>query len=779
MSYLVASAYPAELKIGTGDYVNNLLSFTAQDASAFRTGLITTVGQIKLGSLPGQNLADYDRNDFKRGTRINLKIRYPSGRIKIHPRGDLYVISTAYLPEREELLIECGCLLVIKKLLEETETLLPMAPIPLDPAQQDFPNISASIAAAGKIAWADSNGLLAMVDFFEGDGFGGVAASKFVAMRGVTTLGVTPLAAAQAIPDEILLSYQYPKGTLADDNQGRVDTTTTTSRYFLRYPATTFDRFRLKPIQDVVAPPPIVIPPVVVVSSGCGNTPPPPPVNIDVPAQPAPVTPVLTCNYGYETKQVASYVSATRTETRTTTYGGPSGQTSRSEAVIIGPAIEANSQYFADKYAYCTQSYASACQPNGGCPMDGLYGIVLGRQITDYEYGPANEVVKTVTSEFRPRLAAAQPTDWRSGMNAGIPQDFNGNLNTTAQYLHQVTIREFKKEDNVSIQETTIYTSSASRGAGLGANLDAYAGIQTSETRKSSTTITNDLRPDTVNAPTTAVETGELKVTLKGSQGGYLAGFGPYEIKEDMPVPVLLETRAEIDEAVELYSDYLVKFTKGDSRGLSIAMALSEEVADAWAPNTPFRYYDPGSDTLMAMRMDSTTWGVDKNGCLFSTAAIWVNDLIGNVNVPNNLAGASTPVINGDQPIDDQNDFVAVTDDQGNVIGYEQPTATVSNEQITNSEMAWNVIIEIDLDLRPKATGENGIRTPPPEPEDVAIENTLVIWCTGKIVEPGALIELETNGAIPATAYGNPVVDALLVVNDDLFAEEESGGGEP
>ena len=66
--------------------------------------------------------------------------------------------------------------------------------------------------------------------------------------------------------------------------------------------------------------------------------------------------------------------------------------------------------------------------------------------------------MKTVTSSFRPTLAAAQPTDWRSGINAGVPQDFQDNLSTTAEYLHQVVIREFKQEDNVNIQETTTYT---------------------------------------------------------------------------------------------------------------------------------------------------------------------------------------------------------------------------------------------------------------------------------------------------------------------------------
>ena len=675
-----------------------MISWQAQDASAFRNGLIATTGTVVLGTKGGQSLSDYDRNSIKRGKETILQLRYPNDNEKIHPRGRLYVISSAYDPENETLQVELGCILTMKALLERGDELLYLAPIPLDPAQQDYANVAASLAAGGKIAWMKNDGTIAQDDFFSGDTFGGVAPSTFASVRGVTALSISPLALAQAIPDEILLTYQYPLGALADDNQGRVETSTTTSTYFARYPATTFERFPLDDLEDVVTIPPIVIPPVVVPDNGCGNTPAPPTAP---PGSGGNTTPPLSCNYGYDTKQVAQYVSAQRVETRTTTYDGPSGQVSLAETIIKGPALEANSQYYADKFAFCTAVYANACQPNGGCPFEGLDNITLGRQETEYFYGPANEVVKTVTSSFRPTLAAAQPTDWRSGINAGVPQDFQDNLSTTAEYLHQVVIREFKQEDNVNIQETTTYTSSASRGSGLGATLDAYSGIQTSEVRRSSSTVTVDLRPDTVNAPTTTTETDETRITILGDIGGYEAQFGPYTVKEDVPVPVLFTTASQVEDAVENYGDYLTRMIKGDSRGLQIAEMLTEDISDNWSPNCAFRYYDPFSEELMAMRMDSTTWAVDDSGCVMVTSAIWIYDLLGTVTIPDNLTGNSTPVIDGDEPADD---------------GGDGGTIVVDEDGITNASFVFNVNVHFGIEGTFTPTGENGIRTPPRDP---------------------------------------------------------------
>ena len=428
MSYLVNPTRPVGLTIGNTDYINNLVSFQCSDTSSYRNGLITTTGTIILGTRDGESFEDYDRNDFKRGQAVHLEITFPDGTTATHPRGRLHVISTSYNPESEQVSIEVACRLALLKLIDDDDDIKQLLDdqieIPLDPAQQEYESLSSSIAAATKIAWVDSTGTIQKENYFGNDNFGEYEPGSFVSVRGVTALEVQPLAATAAIPDEIELSYSYPADQAASDQQGRVDTVTTTSKYFLNYPALNFTR---KPPPGGLAGsvslkvPPTTIPAQKTVTSSCGNSPSRPSYspqttvgggsiggsfNISVPA---------SCSAGYTTEEESIYIAAQRVEVRQTFYDGPAAQVGSTTSEITGPALEANSQYFADKYAYCVGTYANACLPNGACPLEGTQSIRLGRQITTYEYGTGNEVVKTITSTYRPIISAAQPSDWHSG----------------------------------------------------------------------------------------------------------------------------------------------------------------------------------------------------------------------------------------------------------------------------------------------------------------------------------------------------------------------------
>ena len=268
--------------------------------------------------------------------------------------------------------------------------------------------------------------------------------------------------------------------------------------------------------------------------------------------------------------------------------------------------------------------------------------------------------------------------------------------------------------------------------------------------------MTVDLRPDTVNAPTTTTETDETRITILGDIGGYEAQFGPYTVKEDVPVPVLFTTASQVEDAVEHYGDYLTRMIKGDSRGLQIAEMLTEDISDNWSPNCAFRYYDPFSEELMAMRMDSTTWAVDDSGCVMVTSAIWIYDLLGTVTIPDNLTGNSTPVIDGDEPADD---------------GGDGGTIVVDEDGITNASFVFNVNVHFGIEGTFTPTGENGIRTPPPGPETVRLEQTLVCWCTGVLAQPGALVTLDQDGSLPLSSGGQPIVETTLVEDVDLFTD--------
>lgn len=767
MGYLINSCRPTSLTIGSNEYIENLIDFQVQDSSGYRNGIITTTGSITLGSNPGDNFEDYDRNDFRRGQAIRLHITHDDGTTELHPRGYLYVISTSYDPEAESILLDVGCRLVMTKLLDDENEILSLiqtyADIPLDPAQEDFESLSASIATSAKVLWSDRSNALQTQKYFGTDNYGTYETEEFTCVRGVTALQVQPLAAAAAIPDEIELSYSYPVGETTKDNRNRVDSTTTTSNYFLRYPAITYER---QPPDGGLAGninlsvPPVTIPPIPIPASGCGNTPSPPAyspatssgggtasgsISLQIPAK---------CSDNYTTVATPVYVPAKRTEIRDSFYSGPAAQMSSQESKVYGPALEANSQYYADSYAYCTGVYANQCLPSGGCELMGLHQILLGRQITVYEYGSGGEVLKTTTSTYRPTLAAAQPDDWRSGTNRGIPQDFQ-TLDETTEYLHQVVIREFSQSSNENVQTTTTFTSVASRGGGVGANLDAYHGIETKEIRRSTTNVTKDLRPDNLNSATTSVDTETTRVQMHGQVGGYESSFGPYVVKEDAPVPILLESASAVDSVVDGYGDYLARFIEGDARGLVVAESLRKEIVANWRPNVPFRYYDPKSDKLMAFRADACAWGVNLDGCVVVMNGIWVGDLSGTVNIGSNLLGNATPDMSG------ANDPTPPTH------GVTPPT--VSNQQVINKRFNFFVKVPISLGITMTPSGANGVRPVFDDRYDVTSELSIVVWCTAQIVQPGALVALDNDGSIPVDFVGNPVVDENLVIQEDIF----------
>ena len=170
MTYIVNQARVHSLTIGGVDYTDALVSWNASDASANKNGFITTSGSLVLGSYPGgPDVEDYDRNDFKRGVDVILTMTKPDGATYRHPRGLLYIISTTYNVETEQLLVELGCRLALAQVVDDPSTTLSLSPLPLDPAQQQLGNISAAFSAAGKYLYQDNQGNLVSGVFFDGD----------------------------------------------------------------------------------------------------------------------------------------------------------------------------------------------------------------------------------------------------------------------------------------------------------------------------------------------------------------------------------------------------------------------------------------------------------------------------------------------------------------------------------------------------------------------------------------------------------------------------------
>lgn len=751
MSYIANKTRVSSLTIGGVDYTSAFQEFTVSDQSAFKNGCLQTTGTLLLGSYSGGPLIeDYDRDNFKRGVQVILELTEPGGSSYRHPRGFLYVVSSSYDIQAEQLQVELGCRLTMMALTEKIDELVLLLPIPLDIAQSSYSNCSASFASAGKYVYQDNTGGLQVGTFFDGDSYTSVAEGEWVSILGVTSLAVQPLQGGAAIPDQISLSYQVPASGLNEDNKGLVETVQTDSYYFTNYPATYYIRTNsdatpsnpngtLGNVSNTSSQASSAAN-----SSPCGNTP-DAPVGSDAPT---------SCNEGYELQASALFLPAFRRDIRTTTYDGPGAQVSITKNEVRGPAIEANGQYYADKYAYCRNTWATRCNPNGNCPYDGMDEILLGIASTVNYYGEANELIRTVTDVYRTTLSAAQPSDWRSGNTNGVPQDFNQSLSTSTMYRATRTDARYYKSGNSNIQEITSYASMTTRGVGIGGKLDALDGIQTREVRRSSTNTTVELAPDIANSSTTNTEEVKTNITLFTSRYKAMPEeVGPYILEEQIPVPLLFETDAEIDSVVNSYEDYIQRFVKGDAFGLQIAEAMRSDVVTGWRPGMPFRYFDTSKDKLIAFRMDATSWGVSATESAFVTNGVWIGFSDGTVVIPSNIKGNSRPDMGG---------------------GTLPPSAIVlpsieDENSVDSGSFSWTVDVFFNTSINMVAYGNDGVLPSPPEPETAQHYQAMTSFVEGLIVAPGDLLATTTGGSIPLDANGSLVIADATVVTADLF----------
>lgn len=759
MAYLSNKSRLSSLYVGNVNYTSSLVKWVVSDQSAMKNGTIQTSGSMTLGSLPGGfPVEDYERDDFRRGTPVILNVVDPNGGAYRHPRGYLYVISTSYNVEAEQLEVELGCRLVLMALTEEIDSLMSITPIALDVVQSTYQNCSAAFASLGQYVYQDNTGALVTGTFFDGDGYNGVAGGQWLSVLGLTATSVNPLQGSGAIPDIINLSYQVPADGLSEDNTGQIDTTETESYYFTRYPAMRFSRkgYRITrngQSTDITYKTPVFVrvtglTPSPSGSSGCGNDPPPPSSQDQGYWK-------LACLENWETVQEVLYVPAFSVSKSVTEYNAPGAQVSRTYQELRGPAIEANGQYWADKYAYCRSLNAVKCLPDGDCPIEGMHMIRLSYATTINYYGAANELVRTVTDTYYTVMSAAQPENWRSGVNKGVPQNFDQSLaNNTSMYRATRTDTTYYQEGSINVQKDVTYESLATaRGSGISGSMDALNGIKTVQIRRSSTNIVEEA-PDRINTPSTSTE--ELSTALPVFTGRHESlppEAGPYILEEQVPVPLLFDEDAEIDSAVAVYSNYIERFVKGDALGLQISEALRTDIAANWRPGMPFRYYDPAKGKLMAMRMDATSWGVGTDESALTTNGIWIGDSNGTVTLPQNLQGDSRPDMG----------------QGGGPASPEVPPSTDDETSVDSGSFVWFVSVQFGTSSSIQTFGNDGVITILPDSYIETPQTMTGIYISGALVGPGDLLETESNGTVPLEAGGNLVISGANVINDNLF----------
>lgn len=860
MTYLVNATRPSRLMVAGEDMTSQMIEWVVSDQSAYKNGLVRTTGTLQLGDTEASDLLkSYRRNFLKRGEVIELFVTLQDGSEVKHPRGHLYVTGVGYDVENSILIVEMGCVFALATVTGQDDELLSISPMPLGPSRRTIQNLGAAFQSKGMIAWQDNNGDIQSSEFFDGDDLQGSASGKWVSVLGVTTESVKPLAGANPLPDGIALSYEVPTPAVNpgddpsdqpgvdDPLDGKVVSDEVLSYYFLDYPVLLKQRIDPNgdPSLDDVNIIDVIVAQLPAISS-CGNTPPPPDDGGGGGCQPT-----------YTTTSTKEIVPVTRRQLTTTEYEGPGGSVSLQVQETYQAPFEINGQYFADKFQYCRSTYASGCNPNGGCPKEGISPLILSSRNERYNfYNEDGSLRETVTDQYVTYFSIAKPSDWRSGTKNGYPQDFDSSLlnssNLQLFLAQRQTITWVYERDATTQTTTTLRSSALASSSGLTdrGSLDARQGIETREIRISRGLNINPAQPDSLpDAPldgTTGIETFEVaaqtpfevagrRVVLKAETGGaevsalvtpngivspssvslinpgdgytvdqlvvfkispsrvgsitlkiltvapvqeaqnfekletFIPAFssgndkayvippaqsGPYVIEESIPLPIDSTDEVVQAEVISAYTDYIRRMVTGDSLGLSIAEGLRDEMITDWSPNMPFRYYDPVDDTLFAMRMNATNWGVDQTGAVMATNALVVGESNGTVVIPDNIENTALPG-GGDGGPQIPSDPIEVQNETEVFIG----------------SLTFFIDVNIGLADGINVGGSyNGVMPKPLEDTNIYNNSTSIILISGQILAAGTMLAVSVvNGAIPLTYQGRLVTDAADILVDELF----------
>lgn len=459
MSY-VNTTRKSRLYIDGVEKTDRMISWSATDSSAMKAGFVLTTGEVVLGTNDLSQF-EYQKRKYKRGTEVILEVRNPeTGTYERHPRGLLYVTGEVFDPASQIITIEIACKLSLYAMADNPSAVLPLSPLELDESRQTFDNVKNAFASVGRILYQDNQGTLQDIEAFDLDSGAGDPASvpsNWLSISSETTLSLSPLVGASPIPDSIKLSYEFNVSDGGPAEDPEVVTEENTSTYDIKYPGVIFTRVGTTIPTDTTGDGGLAG------GSICGNS----------PQQPASQTPGAgnpgACSGVFATVEEPIKKRTTRRELSFSTYAGVGRQVSEVVKDTYGAAIEVNPQYYADKFAYCRFNYATACNPNGSCSLDGLDEILQSRLIETFTYDKNGTLIERNLEEWRPSLAAAQPFDWRAGVVSGVPTTFT-EISPAALFRAKVTNAKFSQENSRNVETITISESSALKSrAGIGA----------------------------------------------------------------------------------------------------------------------------------------------------------------------------------------------------------------------------------------------------------------------------------------------------------------------
>lgn len=678
MTYLINSTRLTRVLIGGVNVTDQVSDITLSDSSGLRNGLIATDGEIKLGYRPGTPEAeDYRRNTFVRGEVVDLFVTYPDGVERKHPRGRLFIIDSKFNPEDESFLLNVGCGMAIHALDGNIDEIKGLPNFYIPSTRQNYSSISSALAAEGRIAWYDAEGILQSEKLWSGETFTTSPPAQWVSVFGVTALAVSTINSVRTIrtqedavgnpyeggdPDNIQLSYEYllndgeidpATGLVNSDDSFVTETSVSTSNYYTQYPVIHYQRVQKnsEPTLDEAGEP----------EDDTGLSDPRPSDCSTLETESSNPASAgdgggagngdTNCMDNYETARIPLYVGVSSKSETQTFYRGPGGTRDQVITRNFGPALDANNQYYGDLYQLCRQSWATRCNPNGYCSTSaGRTQAELSRSIQTIDFNPDGSVSREITDTYSTILSAAQPKDWRAGVIDNKIVGFRTISSGLNLYRSNRQVVEYEYPRVGTYRKTTTFESITSRGQGLtsGSGMDAINGIVKVTVDRSTTTAINADVPPAQKTPEPATQSGTVQVVFPKHDplgGGSLTDALVFN--ENVPYPFLIVQGSGIttQSALAEYSDYVRRSLKGQSLGLRLAETLRVEISESWKPNTSFRYYDPRYNTLMSMRGNAHTWSLTPESCVMTVDGLTVGFSDGQVNIPNNVVGVTTAIL--------------------------------------------------------------------------------------------------------------------------------------
>jgi len=745
MTWLVNKTRGVRLYINNVDYSDNLIQINLSDESVTGAGILPTSGSIILGQIPGgTDIEDYDKNFFLRGRLVTIDVKRTNGTYIRHPRGYLYIVDCSYSPEDRLLTLDVGCKLHLASLSDNVTDLIDETDFDIPEDLQNYASLDSAIQAEGRILWQDKQGNIQKDNFYDGDGLGtNRAAGEWVSILGETSITTEPLGQGNLIPDQIELTYE--RQLTSEEIADKTDQTETYSNYFLVYPSTVWTRKR--PENGLNG-----------VNGSCGTSNRPNGRNSDIcgdsPIEPPGPGGKETCSCGYTSEPTKALSSVESVEISTSYYNGPGGQLSAAENRKYGPAVELNSQYYADLYAFCVWGYGSTCNPSGDCPLTGLGQVLQNYGTRVYEYGPAGELVRTTLDEYMNKLNCAIPSNWRAGtksVNGMLEFNQFTVIPTDTFFLARRTITEFQYFNNATIQYERTWTSPCGSNAAPGIKggcIEATCGLMTSQRRISRSSSSSPEAPDRIGDGTFK-ETVTYTISDNRYPNGYVTPpdeTTPIILKMQVPHP-LTGTPSQAAVAADNLLYYMRELKEGDARGLRITEALRNDIITNWRPGMPFRYVDLLKNKILALRMNACSWAMDQDECLISTDGIYVGESNGELSERSNIKGEAGLTITNPE---------------------------IENETSVLPPRPLFQTIRVNLQLKVECTpgGRNemfGI-VQPVGTVYFDVFSTFVCYVSGGLYEPGSLIAAGEGGSVPLT-NGNTLLSSTPVpVDANLFA---------